>query len=178
MIWASRFACAFRPSGCTCFARVGLCPSGLLRGRYITRHRLAPVGGWFRFYPSRSAGFAREWKMKNEKWSTIFLFIFYPEIQKNNAFEASVCAFRIAARAFLISVYAFCIAACAFLVSVYAFCIAARAFLVSVYACLNSVYAFGIAVCDFSFADYDFWYFGAKKLNNAYGSFTFAGEAR
>jgi hypothetical protein len=21
--------------------------------RYITRHRLAPVGGWFRFYPSR-----------------------------------------------------------------------------------------------------------------------------
>jgi hypothetical protein len=21
--------------------------------RYITRHRLAPVGGWFRYYPSR-----------------------------------------------------------------------------------------------------------------------------
>ena len=146
--------------------------------RYITRPRASHVGGWFRFYPSRCAGFAREWRMKNEKWSTIFLFIFCTEIQKNNAFEASAYAFGASVRAFLVSVYAFCIAVRAFLIAVYAFCIAVRAFLVSVYAFFNSVYAFDIAVCDFLFADYDFWYFGAKKLNNAYVLFVFAGEAR
>jgi hypothetical protein len=50
-LWASRFAAACLRFAQHLLARVGLCPSGLLRGRYITRAAFHAVAGGFASIP-------------------------------------------------------------------------------------------------------------------------------